>query len=255
MRTRAIMPVHFAGLSVDMDAIHDLAARYHLRVIEDAAHAIGTSYKGRLIGSFGDLVCFSFHPNKNMTTIEGGAISSANPEELRTIELERFHGQIRDADGNTDVLRAGGKYNLTDVAARVGIGQLQQLDAFNARRRELASLYFQVLEGRFPGLLPARGDDGHSWHLFGVLIPFESLGLTRPQFQQAMAQRGIGIGVHYPNVAGLSLYRGLGYRGEDFPNAERIGRETVTLPLFPAMKNSDVERVCAELLEVLGNAK
>ncbi len=254
-RTRAVMPVHFAGLAVDMDAIHDIAARHRLRVIEDAAHAIGTSYKGKRIGSFGDQVCFSFHPNKNMTTIEGGAISSTSAEELRTIELERFHGQIRDADGNTDVLRAGGKYNLTDVAARIGIGQLQQLDGFNARRRELVRLYFQLLEGRFSGVLPARGDDGHSWHLFGVLIPFENLGLTRPQFQQAMAQRGIGVGVHYPNVAGLSLYRGLGYHGADFPNAERIGRETVTLPLFPAMKNSDVDRVCTELLEVLDAPK
>jgi dTDP-4-amino-4,6-dideoxygalactose transaminase len=212
-RTRAIMPVHFAGLAVDLDPVYALAKQQNLRVIEDAAHAIGTSYKGRRIGSFGDLVCFSFHPNKNMTTIEGGAISCTNADEVRTIELERWHGQVRDADGNNDVVRAGGKYNLTDVAARVGVGQLKSLDKFNARRRELAERYFNLLEGKFHGVLPARGDDGHSWHIFGVLIPFSEHGLTRPQFIKAMEQRGIGIGVHYPNVAALSLFKGLGYRG------------------------------------------
>lgn len=251
-RTRAIMPVHFAGLTVDMDRVHEIAQRHGLRVIEDAAHAIGSAWKERRIGGFGDMVCFSFHPNKNITTIEGGAISLASAEEARTVESERFHGIRRDAGGDVDVLRAGGKYNLSDVAARIGLGQLERLEAFNERRRSLARLYFEELGSDPPGVLPERGHAGHSWHLFTLLLPFEQLGLTRSQFQQAMAERGIGTGVHYPCIPGLSLFRELGYRAEDYPNAARIGRETVTLPLFPAMTDADVRRVCSTIRSVLG---
>jgi dTDP-4-amino-4,6-dideoxygalactose transaminase len=251
-RTRAIMPVHFAGLPVDMDRVHAIARRHELRVIEDAAHAIGSSSQGRRIGGFGDIVCFSFHPNKNMTTIEGGAISLADSHDLRTIELERFHGIAHDADGNVDVVRAGGKYNLSDVAARIGLGQLERLEAFNARRRQLAGLYFEELGADPPGLLPERGDAGHSWHMYTVLLPFDRLAMSRAQFQGAMAERGIAVGVHYPCIPGLSLFRELGYRAEAFPNAARIGRQTVTLPLFPAMTDDDVRRVCATLRSVLG---
>src|SRR3979490_914459 len=141
-RTRAIMPVHFSGLPVNMDRLYDIAKRHGLRVIEDAAHAIGSAWKGRRIGSFGDLVCFSFHPNKNMTTIEGGALSYADEALTVPIERERFHGISKDAAGNVDVYGAGGKYNLTDVAAAVGIGQLRELERFNAARRALVRHYF-----------------------------------------------------------------------------------------------------------------
>jgi dTDP-4-amino-4,6-dideoxygalactose transaminase len=127
-RTRAIMPVHFAGLPVDMERLYDIARRHQLRVIEDAAHAIGSSWRGRRIGSFGDLACFSFHPNKNMTTIEGGAISGGSPEELKSIELHRWHGQVKSGVDGFDTLLAGGKCNLSDVAAAVGLGQLRRLE-------------------------------------------------------------------------------------------------------------------------------
>ncbi len=251
--TRAIMPVHFAGLPLDMDALYALAGKHGLRVIEDAAHAIGSAWKGRKIGSFGDIVSFSFHPNKNMTTIEGGALCLTDPDEIKRMELLRFHGQAKDEEGNQDVLLAGGKYNLSDVAARVGLGQLRQLDGFNARRRELVARYFE----RFPAapscLLPRR-EAGHSWHMFAPLIPFEQLGITRQQFVKAMHQREIGVGIHYPALHLFSLYRQLGYREGDFPHAERIGRETVTLPLFPAMEFADVDRVCQALGEILGGA-
>src|SRR5262249_39427005 len=123
-QTRAIMPVHFAGLAVDMDRIYDIAERHHLRVVEDAAHAIGTRWNGKRIGSFGDLVSFSFHPNKNMTTIEGGALSLPSDVELKAVELQRFHGLMRHPDGSADVLLPGGKYNLSDVAACIGLMQL-----------------------------------------------------------------------------------------------------------------------------------
>lgn len=251
-RTRAIMPVHFSGLAVDMDAVQSIAVRRGLRVIEDAAHAIGTRHRNRLIGSFGDLTVFSFHPNKNMTCIEGGAIATADAKAAQLFEQYRFHGIEKNAAGEIDVMFPGAKSNLSDVAAQIGIDQLKRLDGFNARRRALADLYFTELERWSGAVLPARGDSGHSWHMFQLLIDFAARGITRPAFQQMMAARGIGIGVHYPCIPGLTYYRRQGYRPEDTPVAARVGRETVTLPLFPAMRDEDVGRVCAALREVLG---
>jgi hypothetical protein len=251
-RTRAIMPVHFSGLAVDMDAVQSIAAKHGLRIIEDAAHAIGTRYRGKLIGSFGDLTVFSFHPNKNMTSIEGGAIATGDERAARLLEQYRFHGIQRNAEGEIDVLFPGGKSNLSDVAAQIGIDQLGRLDGFNQRRRTLAERYFGELEGFAGAVLPARGDSGHAWHMFQLLIDFAERGMTRPGFQKRMAEHGIGIGVHYPCIPGLAYYRQRGYRPEDTPVAARVGRETVTLPLFPAMQDEDVPRVCRALREVLG---
>ena len=252
-RTRAIMPVHFSGLPVDMDRLYDIARRHGLRVVEDAAHAIGSAWKGRRIGSFGDLVCFSFHPNKNMTTIEGGAVSGGSPEEIQALELHRWHGQLKTPAG-VDTLFAGGKANLSDVAARVGLGQLAHLEEFNARRRELVARYYQLWSDNPPVRLPERGDEGHSWHIFAPLLPLPRLRITRPQFIEAMAQRGIGVGIHYPAIHLFTAYREMGYREGQFPNAEQIGRETVTLPLFPAMELSDVDRVVEAANEVIAGA-
>ncbi len=253
-RTRAIMPVHFAGLSVDMTRVYDLAQRHRLRVIEDAAHAIGTRFEGRRIGSFGDLVSFSFHPNKNMTTIEGGALSLPSDAELETIELQRFHGLRRAPDGSADVLLPGGKSNLSDVSARIGIAQLKQLDSFIERRHALVARYFAQWSTEPACLLPARGDAGHSWHIFAPLLPLDEINLTRPQFIQAMQERGLSVGVHYPALHLFTAYRKLGYKEGDFPNAERIGAQTVTLPLFPTMELSDVDRVCSAAREVIAAA-
>jgi dTDP-4-amino-4,6-dideoxygalactose transaminase len=254
-RTRAILPVHFGGLPVDMEQLYEIAARHRLRVIEDAAHAIGSTWRGRRIGSFGDLVCFSFHPNKNMTTIEGGAISGGSPEELRAIELHRWHGQVRSGLDGFDTLLAGGKYNLSDIAAAVGLGQLRRLEEFNARRRELVARYYELWGEDPPLRLPERGDAGHSWHVFTPLLPLAELSLSRAQFMEAMKARGIGTGVHYPAIHLFSAYRALGYREGQFPNAERIGRETVTLPLFPAMQASDVDRVVAAVNDIVRGAR
>jgi dTDP-4-amino-4,6-dideoxygalactose transaminase len=250
-RTRALMPVHFAGLPVDMDALYGLTRRHGLRVIEDAAHAIGSAWHGRRIGGFGDIVSFSFHPNKNMTTIEGGALSVADPELAKAIETERFHGIARDADGEMDVVRPGGKYNMPDVSARVGLGQLRRLDEFNGRRRALARAYLSGLKTDPPMQLPSAGDEGHSWHMFAPLLPLEHLRITRREFIQSMHGKGIGVGVHYPAMHLFSVYRAMGYQPGDFPHAERIGRSTVTLPLFPAMSDSDVGQVCQAAAEII----
>ena len=254
-RTRAILPVHFAGLPVDMDRLYDIAGRHKLRVVEDAAHAIGSAWRGKRIGSCGDLVCFSFHPNKNITTIEGGAISGGTPEEIKTIELHRWHGQVKLSRDTVDVLLAGGKSNLSDVAARVGLGQLPHLERFNARRRELVGRYFTLWSDNPPVRLPERGDAGHSWHVFAPLLPLDQIKITRAQFMDAMAERGIATGIHYPAIHTLTAYRKLGYRDGQFPNAERIGRETVTLPLFPAMELADVDAVVAATTEILRGAR
>ena len=250
-RTRAIMPVHFGGLPVDMDRLYAIANRHKLRVIEDAAHAIGSAWHGRRIGSFGDLVCFSFHPNKNMTTIEGGAISGGSPEELKAIELERWHGQVKSGIDGFDTLIAGGKSNLSDVAAAVGLGQLRRLEEFNARRRELVARYYELWQDNPPVRLPERGDAGHSWHVLTVLVPFETVRMSRPQFMEALKEHGIAVGVHYPAIHLFTVYKAMGYREGQFPNAERIGRQTVTLPLFPTMELEDVDRVVTAVTQVL----
>lgn len=249
-RTRAIMPVHFAGWPVDLDSIYALADDHRLRVIEDAAHAIGSRYATKPIGSFGDLVCFSFHANKNMTTIEGGALSVADKSTAALLERLRFHGLQKFPDGGMDVAVAGGKHNMTDVSASMGLAQLVKLNNFNRKRRALAMRYFKNLADA-PITLPFKGDASHSWHMFAPLIPFAALGSSFAKFADEMAAQNIGIGRHYPAVHLFSLFRDMGYRDGQFPNAERIGRETITLPLFPAMEDHDVDRVCGALLHIV----
>jgi hypothetical protein len=253
-RTRAIMPVHFSGLPVDMDRLYDIARRHRLRVVEDAAHAIGSTWGGRRIGAFGDLVCFSFHPNKNMTTGEGGAIVADSPEELRVIEAHRFNGVVKPAPGELDVLFAGMKANMSDIQAAIGIGQLRRLEEFNDARRDLAAHYFSRWGEECPLRLPARGDEGHSWHMFAPLLPLDTLRITRQQFIGEMDRRGIAVGIHYPAIHLLTAYRALGHHPGEFPNAERIGRETITLPLFPTMTTDDVDRVVDAVEEILAGA-
>jgi hypothetical protein len=258
-RTRAIMPTHFAGLPVDIERLYAIAQKHGLRVIEDAALAIGSRWRGQRIGACGDLVALSFHPNKNMTTIEGGALLMNDAAEVKLFEKLRFHGIVRLQDGTRDVEVAGGKFNLPDVNARIGLSQLARLEEFNAARRVLASRYFANLRTDPQCVLPARShageEDGHSWNMFCVLLPLGRLDITRKQFIDAMHERGIGIGISYEALHLTTLCRGFGYREGDFPNAERIARETVTLPLFPAMTAGDVDRVCAAVAGILSGAR
>jgi dTDP-4-amino-4,6-dideoxygalactose transaminase len=247
-RTRALLPVDLAGLPVDRDRLYDIAGRHRLRVIEDAAQSMGANWRGRAIGSCGDLVSISFHANKNMTTAEGGCLVVNDAAEARRVELWRLQGVERFADGGMEVTLPGGKHNMTDVAACIGLGQLPQLAAFNARRRELARRYFDAL-GPELGLQLPPADFVHSnWHMFQVLLPG---GVERGAFIAAMRAQGIGVGVHYPAMHLFRLFRELGWHAGQFPHAERIGARGVTLPLFPAMRDADVARVAAALRAVL----
>ena len=254
-RTRAIMPTHFAGLPCDMDVLYALAARHGLRVIEDAALAIGSSWRGKPIGSFGDMCVFSFHPNKNVTAIEGGALVVRDEREAQLVETLRFHGITRLPDGTRDVAVAGGKFNLPDVNAAVGLRQLARLPEFNARRRALAARYFARFRTDPPCELPHPGypgdEAGHSWNMFAPLLPLPELALTRKAFRDALAARGIGTGVSYEAAHLATAYRRFGYHRGDLPHTERIADSTVTLPLFPTMTDADVDRVCAACAEVL----
>lgn len=250
-RTRAIMPVDLAGLPVNRDQLYAIAARYHLRVIEDAAQSMGALWNGKRIGSFGDLVSISFHANKNMNTIEGGALVLNTEEEARECEKWRLQGVTRFPDGNMDVDRSGGKYNMTDVSAAVGLGQLSRLASFNTRRRELAKLYFKQINPAIGLDMPLADFENSNWHMFQPLLPLSKMKITRSEFVTRMKEKGIGIGIHYPALHLFTLYRELGFKEGTFPHAEHVGASTITLPLFPAMKDEDVGRVCTALHCVL----
>ena len=254
-RTRALLPVDMAGLPVDRDRLYDIARRRGLRVIEDAAQSMGASWGGRRIGSFGDLVAISFHANKNITTAEGGCLVTSDAAETDLCTRLRLQGVVRLPDGGQEVDVAGGKHNLTDVAARIGLGQLKQLEAFTARRRLLVQRYFERFDADSGCELPLADYANCNWHMFQVLLPLDRMRIDRGGFIQAMHQRGIGVGVHYPAMHLFKLYRRLGYNPGDFPQAERIGGTTVTLPLFPAMTEADVDRVCAAVAEIIRDNK
>ena len=240
-KTKAIIPVDLAGLPVDRDALHRLSKKHHLRVVEDPAQAFGASWRGRRIGSFGDFVSFSFHANKNITTGEGGALVLPDDKGISLCEKLRFQGVVRSGEDGMEVEVAGGKANLTDIAARIGLGQLPNLEEFTARRHALARHYVERWDRSLGCELPPEDFENSNWHMFQVALPAPC---PRARFIAAMREAGIGIGVHYPAMHLFKLYRGLGYKEGDFPNAERLGRSLVTLPLFPAMSMADVERVC-----------
>ncbi|MEP7329232.1 MAG: DegT/DnrJ/EryC1/StrS aminotransferase family protein [Betaproteobacteria bacterium] len=254
-RTKAIMPTHFAGLPCDMDALYALAAKHKLRVIEDAALAIGSSWRGRTIGSFGDLVVFSFHPNKNITSIEGGAIVVNDAREAAEVEVLRFHGIHRLPDGTRDVTVAAGKFNLPDVNAAIGLRQLAQLESFNARRRALVARYFDRFRTSPACELPHPGyagdESGHSWNMFAPLLPLAALSISRQAFRAELEARGIGTGISYEAAHLATVFRRFGYHRGDLPHTEHIADTTVTLPLFPTMTDADVDRVCAACADVL----
>ena len=253
-RTRALLPVDMAGLPVGRDRLYEIAGRRGLRVIEDAAQSMGAAWRGQRIGSFGDLVAISFHANKNVTTGEGGCLVLTDPAETDLCTRLRLQGVVRLPDGNQEVEVAGGKHNLTDIAARIGLGQLKHLEAFTARRRALARRYFERFDPDSGCVLPLPDYANCNWHMFQVLLPLARMRIGRGEFIQAMHQRGIGVGVHYPAMHLFGLYRRLGYNPGDFPEAERIGSTTVTLPLFPGMADTDVDRVCTAVAEVVQGA-
>jgi dTDP-4-amino-4,6-dideoxygalactose transaminase len=252
-RTRVLLPTHY-NAPLDPQALAAFGKRHGVRVVEDAALAIGSRAGGREVGTTGDLVSFSFHPNKNMTTIEGGALVVNDAAEAAKVEQMRFHGIVRLPDGTRDVEEPGSKYNFSDVAARLGLEQLVHLDEWCRRRERLAHLYFEALAGDdllTPDRLPPRDNPGHSWNMFTVLLPLERIGASRKQVMDAMMKEGVGTGVSYEAIHLTTYFRNKGYREGMFPVSERIARETLTLPLFPEMRDSDVERACASLARVL----
>ncbi|MBU0753196.1 MAG: DegT/DnrJ/EryC1/StrS aminotransferase family protein [Gammaproteobacteria bacterium] len=249
--TKAIIPVDLAGLPVDRNRLYAIAERHGLRVIEDAAQSLGASWNGQFIGTTGDFVSFSFHANKNLTTGEGGALVLPADVDPALCERLRLQGVKRFPDGGMDVDVLGGKSNLTDIAAAIGLGQLRHLAEFTERRRHLARRYFERLAPAMGALgleLPPADFENSNWHMFQPLLPEVT---DRGRFVAAMKAYGIGVGVHYPALHLFSLYRALGFREGDFPEAERVGRRTVTLPLFPAMSEADVDRVCAAIEQTL----
>ncbi len=247
-KTKAVIPVDLAGLPVDRDRLYAIANKHKLRVIEDAAQSFGASWHGKPIGAFGDFVSFSFHANKNLTTGEGGALVLPADIAPALCERHRLQGFQRFSDGGMDVDVLGGKFNLTDIAAAIGLGQLPHRAEFTERRRHLARLYFAMLDPALSLGLPLADFDNSNWHMFQVLLPER---VDRGSFIAAMKGHGIGIGVHYPALHLFTLYRKLGFKEGDFPHAEDVGRRTVTLPLFPGMADEDVNRVCSTMSEIL----
>ncbi|WP_137939246.1 DegT/DnrJ/EryC1/StrS aminotransferase family protein [Chitinivorax sp. B] len=249
--TKAIMPVDLAGLPVDRDKLYDIAHRHNLRVIEDAAQSMGATWGGRRVGSFGDLISISFHANKNLTTSEGGCLVLNDEAQIPLFEKLRLQGVVRFPDGNMDVDLAGGKYNLTDIAAVIGLNQLKHIDAFTSKRKQLAQHYFDKLDTSLGLGLPLADFEHSNWHMFQITLPLNRLTINRGDFIQAMHTKGIGVGVHYPAMHLFTLYRQLGWQEGDFPHAEQVGRETITLPLFPLMEITNVERVCEAVHEIV----
>ena len=255
-RTRAIMPTHWPGSLPDLDRLYELARARKLRVIEDAALVMGSQWKGRNVGAIGDFVTFSFHPNKNITSIEGGALVVNDAAEAARVESLRFHGIVYLPDRTRDVAFPGGKFNLPDVNARIGHAQLLQLPTFLTTRRALAERYFERFATDPACVLPPRPQpgDGQSWNMWSVLLPLDRLGIDRRQFRDALEARGIGTGVSYEALHLSTLGRRYGGKEGLFPNAERISRETVTLPLHAAMTASDVDRVASAAADVIAAA-
>jgi len=253
--TRAIIPVDLTGLPVDRDRLYALANKHRLRVVEDAAQSFGSTWRGQRIGAGGDLVSFSFHANKNITTIEGGCLVLNDEREAKLAEQYRLQGVVKTGYDGMDVEVVGGKFNLTDVAARVGLGQLPHLAEFTARRRELAQDYFAAFTASSAAALglrlPVADFTQSNWHMFQVVLPEERLSIKRAEVMSLMQAAGIGTGVHYPAIHLFALYRRLGWKAGDFPHAEYAGRNILTLPLFPAMATADVTRVVDALTTIL----
>jgi len=257
-KTKAIIPVHFAGAPVDMDKILGIAKKYDLFVIEDAAHGIGAYYKGVHVGGWGQIAIFSFHPLKNITTGEGGMITHNDDYLESRLRLLRFHGIERDAwkrygrggDPDYDIKAPGFKYNLTDIQAALGLAQLSRLEELNSRRRHLAALYRRKLEGveglELPGV-PAYPHI-HAWHLFIIKVT----SMDRERFMQKLSEYQIGYGIHFPAGHRLSYFqKRYKIKKGELKETERASARLVSLPLFPDMKEEDVSYVCEAVREIL----
>jgi dTDP-4-amino-4,6-dideoxygalactose transaminase len=260
-KTRAIIPVHYGGQPCDLDELQELARNYNLAVIEDAAHAFPSYYKGKMIGSFGDATCFSFYATKTLTTGEGGMVCTANPQWAETLKILRLHGISKDAwkryakEGSWfyEVVHAGFKYNMTDIQAGLGLAQLRKADWMLAGRTEIAQKYTAAFSSREEIITPdLKPDRQTSWHLYPIKLNLEILKIDRNQFIDQLIQHGIGIGVHF-----IPLYRhpyyqhNFSYQTRDFPNSEWIYERVISLPIYPGMTSEEVARVIEVVLDLV----
>jgi len=261
-RTRAIIPVHFAGQSCDLDPLFALARQHNLTIIEDAAHAAGTEYKGQKIGSLDSISIFSFHPNKNITTGEGGMVCTPDETLAEEISLLKFHGMSREAwkrfaasgTPNYDIMLPGYKYNMMDIQAAIGLHQLPRLDGFIDRRKEIAEQYNAAFAGlaelALPGYAPYQ--QRHAWHLYTPLIRIELLTIGRDQFMAELKNLNIGSGLHYKAIHHHSWYReNLPMADTELPNASYASDRILSLPLFPTMSDNDTVDVISAVTDVI----
>lgn len=254
-RTRAIIPVHFAGRSCDMDALMSIARKHHLKVIEDCAHAIESEYHGQKTGTFGDFGCFSFYATKNITTGEGGMVVAQDEHDIARIKVLALHGMSKDAwhrfgdEGYKHYLvtEAGFKYNMMDIQAAIGIHQLERIERNWQKRQALWGTYQQAFAG-LPVTCPeeAEADTRHAYHLYTLLIDEAHTGFSRDAFLERMTLAGVGVGVHYLSIPEHPYYQQhFGWRPEDYPHAMRVGRQTVSLPLSAKLNDSEIARTIA----------
>ncbi len=263
-KTKAILPVHFAGRPCDLESILDIAKRKNLFLIEDAAHAIGAEYHGKKIGNFGDATCFSFYATKNITTAEGGLVATAKKDFADKIKILGLHGLSKHAwerysdSGYKHYLieEPGFKYNMTDVHASLGIHQLSRIDEWDKVRNRIWKQYnkaFQNLPLQLPS--PIESNTKHAKHLYTIIVQTEKLNCNRDHILQAIQAEGIGIGVHYTALHLHPYYRGMGYKEGDFPNTEYIGERTISLPLSAKLTNKDINDVISAVTKVINYYK
>lgn len=260
-KTRAILPVHYAGRPCDMSEISILANKNNLVIIEDCAHAIETEYHGIPAGTIGDISCFSFYVTKNIVTAEGGIVLAKNPEILDRIKILALHGMNKDAwkrfgdEGykHYQVTEVGFKYNMTDMQAALGIRQMEKVDRYWSRRLEIWKRYQQEFSG-LPVTQPAPFEQGtkHGLHLYTILIDESRTGISRNRFLDEMTRRHIGVGVHYISLPNHPVYqKQFGWKPEDFPVAQKIGNQTVSLPLSAKLTDDDVNDVVNAVKSIL----
>jgi dTDP-4-amino-4,6-dideoxygalactose transaminase len=259
-RTKAIMVVHMGGRCCEMDAVLEIARRHGLRVIEDCAHAIESTYHGKPAGLMGDVGCFSFYATKNITTGDGGMIITGDPELLARAKALSLHGMTADAwsrfqdgPGGYEIVEAGFKYNMTDMAAALGLPQLAVIDERWHRRERIWKLYDERLKGLVLLLPPApEPNSRHAYHLYAPLLVLEALTVARDGIVAALDAENIGAGIHYVSVHAQPYYRQrFGFESSDYPNAFFVGERTISLPLSPAMSEQDVNDVATALARIL----
>ena len=264
-QTKAILPVHFAGRSCDMDALCDIAERHNLKLIEDCAHAIETEYKGRKAGTFGDFGCFSFYVTKNITTGEGGMILASRQEYADRLKILGLHGMSKDAwkrfsdSGykHYQVVEVGFKYNMMDLQAAIGIHQMERVAPYWQRREQIWKRYNEAFAD-LPITVPADPEPEtiHGYHLYTILVDEAASGISRDAFLGAMTAENIGIGVHYQSLPEHPVYQKMfGWKPEDYPHAQRIGEQTVSLPISAKLTDADVEDVIAAVTKCLAIGK